>query len=194
MQRRCGHQASRASADDDSIVNHGGSKNGKRKPSLQAFAFPFFASVSGHRGFGWGRAPESPPVKVTVQFVSGGSPVAGVAAQVATRETDPVPFMIPGGSVAITAINNLTVGASLGGASSLQVTKWSVEIKNALDDAIQTVALNREDVLWLTADYDLDDILAQLSIRSSDVVPSAGSGTISGGTTCGSSGCRRSSV
>jgi hypothetical protein len=42
-------------------------KTGQRKPSMQAFTFPFIASVSGTRGFGWGRAPESRPVKVTVQ-------------------------------------------------------------------------------------------------------------------------------
>ncbi len=42
-------------------------KTGQRKPSMQAFTFPFIASVTGTRGFGWGRAPESRPVKVTVQ-------------------------------------------------------------------------------------------------------------------------------
>ncbi len=42
-------------------------KSGKRKPSMQAFTFPFIASVSGRRGFGWGRVPESGPVKVRVQ-------------------------------------------------------------------------------------------------------------------------------
>jgi hypothetical protein len=99
------------------------------------------------------------PVKLTAQFVSGGSPVAGVAPAVPTREANPLPYMIPGGSVAITAQGALTVGASLGGGSSLQVTKWSLDIKNTLDDAIQTVALNREDVLWLNADYDIDGTL-----------------------------------
>jgi hypothetical protein len=61
--------------------------------------------------------------------------------------------MVPGGSVAITADY---AGVAGGGASSLQVTKWSTEIKNTLDDAIQTISLNREDVLWLNTDYDCD--------------------------------------
>lgn len=125
------------------------------------------------------------PVKVTVQFVSGGTPIAGVAAQAPTRESDPIPFMIPGGSIAITALNNLTVGASLGGASSLQVTKWSAEIKNALDDAIQTTALNREDVLWLTADYDIDGTIKYIDKKFWEAVQYAGGSTVSTGNLTG---------
>jgi len=92
------------------------------------------------------------PVKVSVQFVSGGTPHTQVAALTPVREGG-FPLMVPGASVAIIASGGLTAGL---GASSLQVTKWSAEIKNTLDDAIQTVALNREDVLWLAADYELD--------------------------------------
>lgn len=92
------------------------------------------------------------PVKATVQFISGGTAHTQSAALTPTRESNEV-LMVPGGSVLITATGNLTNGI---GATSLQLTKWSAEIKNALDDAIQTVALNREDVLWLNADYDFD--------------------------------------
>lgn len=90
------------------------------------------------------------PVKITGQFVSGGTPHTQSAALVPARESNEL-LMVPGGSTAITAQFG---GAA--GASSTQVTKWSVEIKNSLDDNIQTNALNREDVLWLNADYDID--------------------------------------
>ena len=93
------------------------------------------------------------PVKITAQFVSGGTPHTQSAALTPTREADPVPFMVPGGSVAINATGALTAGV---GASSLQLTKWSLDIKHGMDDAIQTVALNREDVLRLSDDYDID--------------------------------------
>jgi hypothetical protein len=42
-------------------------KAGQPKPSMQAFTFPFVASVTRHSGFGWGRAPESHAVNVRVQ-------------------------------------------------------------------------------------------------------------------------------
>jgi hypothetical protein len=45
-------------------------KTGKPKPSMQAFTFPFIASVTRHSGFGWGRAPESHAVNVKVQRLS----------------------------------------------------------------------------------------------------------------------------
>lgn len=92
------------------------------------------------------------PVKLTVQFVAGGTPHTQGTTLSPVREAS-LPLMVPGGSAAITATGALTNGV---GASSLQLTKWSVETKNGLDDAIQTVALNREDVTWLSADYDID--------------------------------------
>jgi hypothetical protein len=42
-------------------------KSGRRKLSMQAFTFPFIASVSHRRGFAWGRAPVSRRVRVFVQ-------------------------------------------------------------------------------------------------------------------------------
>lgn len=92
------------------------------------------------------------PVKITAQFVTGGTPHQQGPAQAAVREAS-FPIMVPGASVAITASQP---SGLLNAASSLQVTKWSVEIKNQLDDNIQTVALNREDVTWLNADYDVE--------------------------------------
>ncbi len=96
------------------------------------------------------------PVKLTAQFVAGGTPHTQSGQLVAAREAA-FPLMVPGGSVAITAAGSAySGGAGYGyGASSLQVTKWALEVKNAADDAIQTVALNREDVLVLTQDYDI---------------------------------------
>jgi hypothetical protein len=93
------------------------------------------------------------PIKVTAQFVSGGTPHDLQTPLNPTRDSSEL-MMVPGGSVAITATAGLIAGAI--GASSLQLTKWSLDIKNQLDDGIQTVALNREDVLWLNADYDID--------------------------------------
>ena len=93
------------------------------------------------------------PVKVTAQFVSGGTPHEGQTPLTPNRDGSEL-MMVPGGSVAITATGGLLAGQA--GASSLQVTKWSFEAKNSLDDKIQTVALNREDVTWLNADYDID--------------------------------------
>ena len=93
------------------------------------------------------------PVKITAQFVAGGTPHSRATVQTAVREAA-FPLMVPGGSVAITASQPSGEAGATG--SSLQVTKWSVEIKNQLDDNIQTVALNREDVLWLNADYEVD--------------------------------------
>lgn len=99
------------------------------------------------------------PVKLTAQFVTGGTPHTQSTTLSPVREAA-LPLMMPGGSAAITATGNLTAGV---GATSLQITKWSTEIKNALDDAIQTVALNREDVLYLTADYDIDGTLKYIN-------------------------------
>lgn len=92
------------------------------------------------------------PVKLTAQFVSGGTPHRQGPPATPVREAS-FPLMIPGASVAIVASQPGGQGTV---ASSLQVTKWSMEIKNQLDDSIQTVALNREDVLWLNADYEID--------------------------------------
>ncbi len=93
------------------------------------------------------------PVNVTVQFMSGGTPHSLAGAQAPVREAA-FPLMVPGASVAIT-FQGSVLNAPAGAASSLQVTKWSVEAKNQLDGDIQTVALNREDMLWLNADYEV---------------------------------------
>ncbi len=42
-------------------------ESGRPKPSLRAFGFPFIASVTGRRGFAWGRVPVSDRVSVEVQ-------------------------------------------------------------------------------------------------------------------------------
>jgi hypothetical protein len=93
------------------------------------------------------------PVKMTAQFMSGGTAHPQSTLLSPVREAA-FPLMVPGGSACITATGNLSPGGQ--GASSLQLTKWSVDIKNALDGDIQTNALNREDMLWLTSDYDID--------------------------------------
>lgn len=92
------------------------------------------------------------PVKITAAFMSGGTPHSLAGAQSPVREAA-FPLMYPGGSAAITFQGS---GVGLGQASSTQLTKWSLEAKNNLDGNIQTNALNREDMIWLTSDYDID--------------------------------------
>jgi hypothetical protein len=119
------------------------------------------------------------PVKVTVQFVSGGTPHVNATQLVPVREGGQ-PIMIPGGSVAFIA-NGSAYGAGGGygaGASSTQITKWSADIKNSLDDSIQTNALNREDVLWLTADYDVDFTAKYINSALWNVVNYGGGSTV----------------
>jgi hypothetical protein len=45
--------------------------DGRAKPSLRAFSFPFIASVHAGRGFAWGRVPLSKRVRVVVQRRAG---------------------------------------------------------------------------------------------------------------------------
>jgi hypothetical protein len=104
------------------------------------------------------------PVKVTVQFISGGTPHFNSTQLVPVREGGN-PIMIPGGSAAM-IVNGSAYGGGGGygaGASSTQLSKWAVDVKNALDDSIQTNSLNREDVLWLTADYTVDGTLKYIN-------------------------------
>ena len=83
--------------------------------------------------------------KVTAGFLSGGSayerPVA--SALTPTRDTSK-PFFFPGGSYVIE------------GAGNTKVTKIKVGANRNVDDDIFTTGLNREDVVPLNADYDVD--------------------------------------
>jgi len=85
------------------------------------------------------------PVKLTMAFISGGTPHTVGSAQVASRETG-FPIMYPGASVFL----------DIGTASTVDLTKYSLDIKNQLDDGIMTTGLNRADVTWLNADYTVD--------------------------------------
>lgn len=85
------------------------------------------------------------PLKLTAQFMSGGSPHIATTAMAAVREAGQL-VMYTGASAYIVA----------GVASSIELTKGSITIKNALDDGIQTTGLNREDLVWLTTEFDLD--------------------------------------
>jgi hypothetical protein len=92
------------------------------------------------------------PITVTAAFMSGGTPHSTVSPQSPTREAA-FPFMYPGGSACI-----LVTGSAIspGAASSIELTKWSVEAKTQLDGDIQTNALNREDMLVLNNDYEVN--------------------------------------
>jgi hypothetical protein len=93
------------------------------------------------------------PLKMTAQFVSGGSPHVATTALSATRESG-LPLMYPSASAWMTAAGAL--GAQ---ASSIELTKFKIEIKNGIDDGIQTTGLNREDLVWLTAEFNVDGTL-----------------------------------
>lgn len=88
------------------------------------------------------------PVKFTAQFVSGGSPHIATTFLTPVREAGD-PLMYPGASAWMTA----------GGASSIELTKFRVGIRNGIDDGIQTTGINREDLVWLTADFSVDGTL-----------------------------------
>jgi hypothetical protein len=91
------------------------------------------------------------PIKITGQFISGGTPqVKTSALSPVVREAGP-PLMIPGAS----ALIQVHGGGALE-SESFQLTKFNIEIKNALDDAIRTLTLFREDVVWNTVDFNLD--------------------------------------
>lgn len=92
------------------------------------------------------------PVKLTSQFISGGTPqVLTTATTAAVPREAGLPLMVPGASALLTVF---------GGAGSpfetAELTKWSIEIKNALDDAIRTLSLFREDVVWNMLDINFD--------------------------------------
>lgn len=92
------------------------------------------------------------PVKLTAQFISGGTPyVRSAAISPVVREAGN-PLMIPGASA------QWTVEGGGGGPPSEtnQITKWSIEVKNTLDDAIRTLSLFREDVVWNMVDFNFD--------------------------------------
>lgn len=85
------------------------------------------------------------PIQITAPFISGGSNYSRDVASIMTaaRETNR-PFFYPRASVAIDGSGNTTV------------TKFKVEVKRGVDDGIQTVGLNREDVVPQNFDVDLD--------------------------------------
>ena len=114
------------------------------------------------------------PIKVTAAFMSGGTPHSTYAPQVAVREAAS-PLMYPGGSAAITFQGS---GVGLGAASSLQITKWSVEAANKLDGAIQTVALNREDMILLTQDYNVNATIKYINAAAWNQVNYGGGSTV----------------
>ena len=90
------------------------------------------------------------PVKVTAAFVSGGTPNVHVASQVVAREAGD-PLMVPGASAVFT-----WAGGGASGGTTSQITKYTLDIKNGLDTAIQTLSLFREDVVFNTIDNNLD--------------------------------------
>lgn len=93
------------------------------------------------------------PLKIAGQFLSGGTPMVATGAP--TTSTVPreagLPLMIPGASALFTAFGG--EGETF---ESAEITKWSVEVKNTLDDAIRTLSLFREDVVWNMLDLNFD--------------------------------------
>jgi hypothetical protein len=86
------------------------------------------------------------PIKVSANFVGGGTPYARNAAASAltpTRETGQ-PLFFPGASVVID------------GAGNTKITKFKQTIRRTLDEDIRTTQLFREDVVALNFDSDLE--------------------------------------
>lgn len=92
------------------------------------------------------------PLKITSQFISGGTPqvVTTATTTLVPREAG-LPLMIPGASALFT-----TFGGAGSPFETAELTKWSIEIKNTLDDAIRTLSLFREDVVWNMLDINFD--------------------------------------
>lgn len=93
------------------------------------------------------------PVKMTVAFNSGGTVYQRLTSLTPAREQTG-PCMYPGASAWVGVF-----GGQDAGATSIEITKFKIDAKNQLDDAIQTTGLNREDLLWLNSDYQVDGTL-----------------------------------
>jgi hypothetical protein len=94
------------------------------------------------------------PLKFTAPFISGGSVTVRASALTPAREAG-TPFMYPGASAAV----QVYTAAAGGKATSSELTKFSVTVKNTLDETIQTLALTRTDVVWETVDFNVDGTL-----------------------------------
>jgi hypothetical protein len=90
------------------------------------------------------------PIKMTAPFISGGSVTVQPASEGLAKREAGTPFMYPGASAVV------EMNSSVLKATSSELTKFNMTIKNTLDETIQTLALNRTDVVWETADYNLD--------------------------------------
>ena len=90
------------------------------------------------------------PFKYTLQFISAGTPRVATQALVPVREGGG-PYMVPGAS-AVIEVHGGAEGAPANATSS-ELTKASIEIKNTVDEAIRTLQLQRNDVTWENVDY-----------------------------------------
>jgi hypothetical protein len=93
------------------------------------------------------------PIKLTAPFISGGTPHQATVALAPVREGGQ-PLMFPNASAALEVFSEGT--GALGKGSTSELTKFNIDVKNALDESIQTLALNRTDVVWETVDFNLD--------------------------------------
>jgi hypothetical protein len=104
------------------------------------------------------------PLKISGSFITGGTPqvlVGAGASATITRESGE-PFMVPGGS----AFWSWSASTGGGVGTSNQITKWSLGIKNGLDDAIRTLSLFREDIVWNTVDFNLDGTIKYVNTEA----------------------------
>lgn len=89
------------------------------------------------------------PLKVTAGLISGGSPHVATTTLTPAREAA-LPLNYAGASIWLQISGGSTI------ATTVEVTKGAVEIKNQFDEAIQTTGLNRQDVVWENTDYNAD--------------------------------------
>lgn len=83
------------------------------------------------------------PVKLTANFIGGGTPYHPTGPQTPTRESAQ-PFFFPNASIVVD------------GSGTTKITKFKVGIRRGVDDAIRTTSLHREDVVPLNFDTDLE--------------------------------------
>jgi hypothetical protein len=85
------------------------------------------------------------PIKVSAQFVGGGTVYEQVAADLSPVREAGKPHFLPLASVVITP-----------NASGAKMTKGKMSVKRGVDDGIQTIGITREDVVELNQDVTFD--------------------------------------
>lgn len=123
------------------------------------------------------------PVKFTTSFVCGGTYsqnapfYPGATGAGVVREAGP-PAMYPGASVFVKLAQSQW-GATA--ATSVDITKATLTVKNTMDDAIQTSGLNRADVVWLNQEMTLEGTIRYVNQTHYQAISTQGGTSIPNG-------------